>query len=82
MGHYLLKDSPKTGTGDLLISVQAINPICIPIPTKEEDDIFKNLIHKQINSFSPEIDKEINMRVYELYHLTPEEIMIVEKLEN
>ena len=24
MGHYLLKDAPKTGTGDLLISVQAV----------------------------------------------------------
>ena len=24
MGHYLLKDAPKTGTGDLLVSVQAI----------------------------------------------------------
>lgn len=30
MGHYLLKDSPKTGTGDLLVSVQAIEPIKIP----------------------------------------------------
>jgi type II restriction/modification system DNA methylase subunit YeeA len=30
MGHYLLKDAPKTGTGDLLISVQAVEPIkCI-----------------------------------------------------
>lgn len=25
MGHYLLKDAPKTGTGDLLVSVQAID---------------------------------------------------------
>ena len=30
MGHYLLKDSPKTGTGDLLVSVQAMEPILIP----------------------------------------------------
>ena len=27
MGNYLLKDSPKTGTGDLLVSVQAIEPV-------------------------------------------------------
>ncbi|MGV4424104.1 hypothetical protein, partial [Ornithobacterium rhinotracheale] len=26
IGNYMLKDSPKTGTGDLLISVQAISP--------------------------------------------------------
>ena len=31
IGHYLLKDSPKTGTGDLLISVQAIEPLKIPL---------------------------------------------------
>ena len=31
MGHYMLKDSPKTGTGDLLVSVQAIEPILIPM---------------------------------------------------
>ena len=30
MGHYLLKDSPKTGTGDVLVSVQAMEPILIP----------------------------------------------------
>ncbi|WP_313340647.1 Eco57I restriction-modification methylase domain-containing protein [Sedimentibacter sp.] len=30
VGNYLLRDSPKTGTGDLLISVQAIEPILIP----------------------------------------------------
>ena len=24
MGHYMLKDAPTTGTGDLLVSVQAV----------------------------------------------------------
>ncbi|HFK5599029.1 TPA: TaqI-like C-terminal specificity domain-containing protein, partial [Elizabethkingia anophelis] len=35
-GKYILKDSPKTGTGDLIISVQAIEPLLIPIPNHEE----------------------------------------------
>src|SRR5690606_7827281 len=35
-GKYLMKDSPKTGTGDLLISVQAIEPLQIPIPNKSD----------------------------------------------
>ena len=30
IGHYLLKDAPKTGTGDLLVSVQAIEPSSWP----------------------------------------------------
>jgi hypothetical protein len=27
MGPYLLKDAPKAGTGDILVSVQAVEPI-------------------------------------------------------
>ena len=45
LGRYLLKDSPKTGTGDLLISVQALEPLLIPPIT--------DLI---INSFDQEYD--------------------------
>ena len=30
IGNYLLNGSPKTGTGDLLISVQAIEPVLVP----------------------------------------------------
>ena len=44
MGHYLLKDSPQTGTGDLLISVQAIEPLKIPIPNIETKAKIENLI--------------------------------------
>jgi hypothetical protein len=51
LGNYLLQESPKTGTGDLLISVQAVEPIRIPIPTKEIDDKFSLYLHEQINSF-------------------------------
>ena len=29
-GKYLLQDSPTTGMGDLIVSVQAIEPICVP----------------------------------------------------
>ena len=28
----MLQEAPKTGTGDLLISVQAIEPLKIPVP--------------------------------------------------
>jgi len=41
MGHYLMKDAPKTGTGDLLISVQAIEPLKIPIIDNQEQFIEK-----------------------------------------
>lgn len=45
IGNFLLKDSPKTGTGDLLISVQAIEPILIP---KNAESICSSVVNKII----------------------------------
>jgi hypothetical protein len=36
VGNYILKDSPKTGTGDLIVSVQALAPLLIPPSIKIE----------------------------------------------
>jgi len=57
MGHYLLKDSPKTGTGDLLISVQTVNPIRIPLPQSSYDD--QPLTDEQIYSMYDLSQEEI-----------------------
>ena len=43
MGHYLLQDTPTTGTGDLLVSVQAVEPLLIPPP---RDDSFDELFNR------------------------------------
>ena len=44
MGHYLLQDAPTTGTGDLLVSVQAIEPLLIPLPQDDSlDRLFDQL---------------------------------------
>lgn len=81
MGHYLLKDSPKTGTGDLLISVQAVDPIKVPIPTIDDDKTFKAFLERQHKEYSIETENEINKKIYELYHLTPEEIKFIESTD-
>ena len=52
IGHYLLKDAPKTGTGDLLVSVQAIEPIQIPQVGSEMNLIFKRLLEELIKGES------------------------------
>jgi len=49
MGHYLMKDSPKTGTGDLLISVQAIEPLKIPQIDNQEPFIQKADLMLELN---------------------------------
>jgi hypothetical protein len=78
MGHYLLKDAPKTGTGDLLISVQAVEPVRIPIPSEKTGDEFEALLDKQLSHFSQSTEDQINHKVYNLYGLSIEEIEFVE----
>lgn len=72
MGHYLLKDSPKTGTGDLLVSVQAIEPVCVPYDEKYDSQL-SNLLDRQINDYSVTIENEINDIVFTIYGLSPNE---------
>ena len=70
MGHYLLKDSPKTGTGDLLISVQAVEPIRVPLISDNDNDLFTlNMSETQ--------EKWINRKIFELYHLSSLEISYI-----
>ena len=72
MGHYLLKDSPKTGTGDLLVSVQAIEPASIPY-NAQHDSQLSSLLDMQISNPSDATEKEINNIVFTMFGLTPNE---------
>jgi hypothetical protein len=72
MGHFLLKDSPKTGTGDLLVSVQAIEPIYVPFDGDVECQLI-NLLRQNIDKPSVGIEDEINRIVFTLYGLSYEE---------
>ena len=72
MGHYLLKDSPKTGTGDLLVSVQAIEPARIPY-NAQYDRQLSSLLGIQIANPSNATEKEINDIVFTMYGLSPNE---------
>ena len=72
MGHYLLKDSPKTGTGDLLVSIQAIEPISIPYISEYERQL-TNLLKRQIAGYDEAIEEEINNIVFTIFGLSLEE---------
>ena len=80
MGHYLLKDTPKTGTGDLLISVQAVEPIRIPIPSVEISNSLQKRLNSLISACSDTMIKEIDDIVYSLYRLSPEEICYIDAM--
>ncbi|SUV33520.1 Uncharacterised protein [Bacteroides pyogenes] len=78
MGHYLLKDAPKTGTGDLLISVQAVDPIKIPIITAEQNLEFEKALKKLLYCKEINNEKEISCKIFDLYNLSPEEQKYIE----
>ena len=79
IGHYLLKDAPKTGTGDLLVSVQAIEPIQIPQVGSEMNLIFKRLLEELIKGESLTNEKEISRKIFKLYDLSLDEQSYIEE---
>ena len=72
MGHYLLNDAPRTGTGDLLISVQAVAPVRVPV-IDDNDDAFSDIVRRFITNPSSELDEEIDNIIFDLYGLNPDE---------
>ena len=84
LGHFLLKNAPRTGTGDLIISVQAISPI--PVPKDIDETPFEYLVDKllkekdnDINANVSNIEEDINRLVYSVYDLSSDDIAIIEK---
>ena len=69
----MFKDSPKTGTGDLLVSVQAIEPIMVPL-NKEIEKLLEELLIKVLEQDSKKAEAEINRLAFMLYDLSPNEI--------
>ena len=76
MGQYLLKESPKTGTGDLIVSVQALEPILLP---KIIDRVsLKKLLQHQMKHYNNDIQIKINNIVYKAYGLDENEMTFVD----
>ena len=79
IGHYILsKTAPRTGTGDLLISVQAINPMRVPIPSMIYKNELERLLEIQSVKYSDSTQAKIDILVYLLYGLTYDEVKVVE----
>ena len=72
MGHYLLNGAPRTGTGDLLISVQAVEPVRVPV-IDDSYESFIDLVRRFITNPSSELDEEIDNIIFDIYGLNPAE---------
>ena len=82
MGNYLFRNSQKTGTGDLMICVQAIEPVQIPILTNREELPYNELLSKILDCINNNKDfskyeEELDDLVFDLYKLNKEERQFV-----
>ena len=84
LGNYLFINSPKTGTGDLIISVQAFEPIKIPQISENEMQKFEELydciklcIDKGEDYSKYEL--ELENKTYQLYDINDIERKYIEK---
>ena len=89
ISHYqLFSHAPKTGTGDVIASVQAIEPLLVPSITEANQHIverIENKVDEILETIAADtavdtsnLENEIDKLVYELYNLTVDEIAIVE----
>ncbi|MBQ7265215.1 MAG: hypothetical protein IJS61_03865 [Firmicutes bacterium] len=79
IGNYLFKNSPKTGTGDLIVSVQAFEPVKVPTPSNLilEDinkyvDMIITGIYKDIQTYN--IEMKLEKIISNLYGFTDDEL--------
>ncbi len=84
--NYQLNEyAPKTGMGDLIISVQALEPLFVYYPNERDEkkvvdilNIILDKLAKDSNADITNLEDKIDLIVYKLYDLTFEETCIIE----
>ncbi len=82
--YELFENAPKTGMGDLIISVQALEPLHVYYPNNKEEKLIVTLVDRILaaKKANPQAntlpwEAEIDARVFQLYGLTEEEMLQV-----
>jgi len=89
LNYQILKTAPRTGMGDVIISIQAIGPLPVPVitdanlPIVQQIEVLVTEIRttkeKGSDADTSAKEAEIDKLVYKLYGLTEDEIAIVEE---
>ena len=87
LGNYMFMNSPRTGTGDLIVSVQAFEPIKIPQIAENKIQHFEELYDsisdciktgKDYSNYENELEKI----TYDLYEINSNEREYITKISN
>ena len=75
VGNHILSSSPKTGTGDLLISVQALDPIRVPLKAENAClPIIETILEKsKTKQAFHEEEMELDTVLFDYYGFTSKE---------
>lgn len=81
--YELFQIAPKTGTGEPIISVQALEPLCVHYPNEKTESIIEKKVNeilalKKSHSETLHLETQIDLMVYKLYELTYDEAQIVD----
>jgi adenine-specific DNA-methyltransferase len=81
--YQLFESAPRTGMGDLLISVQALEPLPVFYPSDKEEKLIVDLVdkifgRKKQGEETTELESKIDLLVYKLYQLTYNEVLVVD----
>ncbi|HEY5371751.1 MAG TPA: N-6 DNA methylase [Hanamia sp.] len=80
--YQLFETSPKTGMGDLIISVQALEPLLVYYPNEKEEMQIERLVNKILALKKEKLptsnyENKIDALVFHLYKLTESEMLQV-----
>ena len=82
----LFNSAPKTGMGDLIISVQALEPLLVHYPNAKFESQIVKIVDKILSQKQKDpkadttgLEAEIDRLVYELYGLSMEEVELIKK---
>jgi hypothetical protein len=81
--YQLFESAPKTGMGDLIISVQALEPLLVYYPTDKEQEQIEELVDKilslkQHHQDTTALEREIDVLVFKLYELSYDEVKVID----
>jgi len=83
--YQLFENSPKTGMGDLIISVQALEPLYVHYPDKVTEEQIVTILEQILiaKKENPQADttlleRQIDEIVFKLYDLTYEEVKVID----
>jgi hypothetical protein len=70
MGRYLMHFTPRTGTGDALVSKQAFKSFYVPFPSLQDEKNISDLVDKMIaNPKDSQTQAKLDKLIYNLYEI-------------